>query len=459
MKVVDRHVLRSHAGPFFLGLGVITGLILLGVLRDLLDDFLARDVGLWTSLEVLGLSLGHIVALSIPMAVLVSVLMAFGQMAADHEITALKAAGLHLGRVLAPVLVMAAILCGGMILFNNLVLPDSNHRLANLTGDMLRKRPTVSIEPGRFVDDLPGYRLLIGDKDERTDAVRHVQVYVLDKQGRPPDILVAPRGQLHFENEGTSLHIDLYDGELHSLPDSESDDGSGYRVTRFTEHTVIIPNAGSQMERTERKTRGDREMSVAMMEAEIAEKREQIARLRQRVGREAVAAMQAKLALLDPEKRAAYFARSRPLPAGHYSLGNEERLRDMVHMETTSIDAYLRQIRSYKVEIHKKYSIPVACLVFVLIGAPLAIRSGRSGMTMAAGFSLACFFVYWLCLTAGEKLADRDLISPFMAMWLANLVFGSLGIWLLWGAARESTVIDWARLDPRRWRGRGRRAV
>ncbi len=458
MKVVDRHVLRNHAGPFALGLGVITGVILLGVLRDLLDDFLARDVGLWTSLELLGLSLGHIVALSIPMAVLVSVLMAFGQMAADHEITALKAAGMHLVRVLAPVLVMAGILCGGMMLFNNFVLPDSNHRLANLTGDMLRKRPTVSLEPGRFVDDLPGYRLLIGSKDERTDAIRDVQVYVLDKQGRPPDVLVAPRGQLHFENNGTSLYIDLYDGELHSLPDSDTDDGSGYRVTRFTEHTVIIPDAGGQMERTERKTRGDREMSVAMMEAEIAEKRTQIGRLRERVGKEAIAAVRDKLELLDPDKRASRFARSRPLP-GHLSSGNEERLRDMVHMETTSIDAYERQIRSFKVEIHKKYSIPVACLVFVLIGAPLAIRSGRSGMTMAAGFSLACFFVYWLFLTAGEKLADRNLISPFMAMWLANIIFGALGVWLLWGAARESTVIDWVRVDPRRWFGRRRRAA
>jgi len=456
MKVVDRHVLRNHAGPFALGLGLITGLILLGVLRDLLDDFLARDVGLWTSLELLGLSLGHIVALSIPMAVLVAVLMAFGQMAADQEITALKAAGVHLVRVLAPVLVMASILCGGMMLFNNFVLPESNHRLANLTGDMLRKRPTVSIEPGRFIEDLPGYRLLIGDKDERTDAIRDVQVYVLDKQGRPPDILVAPRGQLHFENGGTSLYIDLYDGELHSRPDSESDDGSGYRVTRFTEHTVIIANAGSQMERTDRKTRGDREMSVAMMEAEIAEKREQVTRLRQRVGKEAVAAVRAKLELLDPTKRAARFASNRPLPAERLSLGTEERLRDMVHMETTSIDAYQRQIRSFKVEIHKKYSIPVACLVFVLIGAPLAIRSGRSGMTMAAGFSLACFFAYWLFLTTGEKLADRDLISPFVAMWLANLVFGALGVWLLWDAARESTVIDWVRLDPRRWFGRRR---
>jgi lipopolysaccharide export system permease protein len=391
------------------------------------------------------------------MAVLVAVLMAFGQLTADHEITALKAAGVNLGRVLAPVLALAAVLCGGMILFNNFVLPDSNHRLSNLTGDMLRKRPTVSIESGRFVDDLPGYRLLIGDKDERTDAIRDVQVYVLDKQGRPPDVLVAPRGRLHFENRGHSLHIDLYEGELHSLPDSEADDGTGYRVTRFHEHTVIIPDVGSDLERTDRKTRGEREMSVAMMEAEIAEKRIQIARLRDRVGGEAAATVRRKLDLLDPDKRAQAFAQARPLPPGALSTGTEQRLRDTAHLEGTSIDAYLRQIRAYKVEIHKKYSIPVACLVFVLIGAPLAVRSGRSGMTMAAGFSLACFFVYWLALTLGEKLADRDLLSPFLAMWLVNLFFGALGLWLLWGASRESTVIDWTRIDPRRLRALRRR--
>ena len=455
MKIVDRYVLKSHAGPFGLGLGLITGFILLGTIRDLLDDFLARDVDWWTILEVLGLSLGHIVALSIPMAVLVAVLMAFGQMATDHEITALKAAGVHLVRVVAPVLVVAAILCGAMMLFNNLVLPESNHRLSNLTGDMLRKRPTVSIESGRFVEDLPGYRLLIGDKDERTDAIRDVQVYVLDKQGRPPDVLVAPRGRLHFENAGQALYIDLYDGELHSLPE-DAKDGSGYRVTRFTEHTVIIPGVGSELERTDRKTRGEREMSVPMMRAEIAEKEAQIAQLQQRVGKEAAAAVSQKLALLDPEKRAKYFATKRPQPVGRLSSGNEQRLRDTAHLEATSIDAYLRQIRAFRVEIHKKYSIPMACLVFVLIGAPLAIRSGRSGMTMATGFSLACFFVYWLFFTLGEKLADRNLLSPFMAMWLVNLIFGALGLWLLWRASRESTVINWTRLDPRRLRPRRR---
>ena len=105
----------------------------------------------------------------------------------------------------------------------------------------------------------------------------------------------------------------------------------------------------------------------------------------------------------------------------------------------------------FVVEIHKKYAIPTACLVFVLLGAPLAVRSGRSGMTMAIAFSISCFLVYYLFLTGGEKLADRELLSPFWAMWAANAFFGSIGVVLTWRCVVDASVFNYRRLDPRTW--------
>lgn len=456
MKLLDRHVLRSHLGPFLFGFLVTTGVLFIEVFKNYLDDFLAKGVSPLTIVEVLVLSLGHTIALSVPMAVLVATLMAFGQMAVDNEITALKAAGIHLYRVMLPAGIGALLLCAAMLFFNDRILPESNHRLAGLTTDIGRKRPTVNIEPGRFVSDIKGYQFLIGGKDEKSDAVRDIQVYV-EHPGKTPDVLVAPTGRLYFADGGMTLYVELYDGEMHSVVDDESGaEEEVYRRTRFAAHTLVIHDVGSQLQRTDRQYRSDREMSLAMMRAAVREKERQAVQVGRRLGDPCRSLVLLKLGLLQPQSRAAHLASHRPLPAGRLTLGGEARLRDSVRMESASIDAYERQIRSLQVEIHKKYAIPVACVVFVLLGAPLAIRSGRAGMTMAIAFSILCFFVYYLFLTGGEKLADRERLPPAVAMWAANVCFGILGLVLTWRASTESTVIPWARFDPRRWRRRAR---
>ncbi|OQX84828.1 MAG: hypothetical protein B6D63_03655, partial [Candidatus Latescibacteria bacterium 4484_7] len=111
------------------------------------------------------------------------------------------------------------------------------------------------------------------------------------------------------------------------------------------------------------------------------------------------------------------------------------------------------QISRYKVEIHKKFSIPFSCIVFVLIGAPLAIRSGKKGMTMSLGFSILFFLVYYIFLIGGEKLADRRIVEPWLAMWLANIILFSSGIVLLHGTVQETQTINWNKLNIiKRWR-------
>ncbi len=105
-------------------------------------------------------------------------------------------------------------------------------------------------------------------------------------------------------------------------------------------------------------------------------------------------------------------------------------------------DSFVRQIQRYNVEIHKKYSIPFACVVFVLVGSPLAIRMSRSGMNMAIGLSIVFFLVYYVCLIGGEKLADRGFTSPFLAMWSPNIVFGALAVVLIRKAASEQALFE-----------------
>jgi lipopolysaccharide export system permease protein len=315
----------------------------------------------------------------------------------------------------------------------------------------------VSILPGIFIDDFEGYKLYIGDKKEDSDEIFNVIVHV-EKQRRPPDIAVAPRGRLYFGDSGQTLYIELYDGEMHSVPDAGDPEEALYRVTRFDSETVVIPEVGERLQRTNRKYRSDREMNITMMRNSVADRRQRIVKLRERLDVQCRKRMENRLAMLEVAPDGDRPSLQPSVRPGRLIAGAETRLRDTARIERSAIDSYERQIRSLQVEIQKKFSIPAACIVFVLIGAPLAIRSGRSGMTMAIAFSIGCFTVYYLFLTGGEKLADRQLLSPFLAMWAANIVFGSLGIMLTWRSVSDSSTFNYRRLNPITWRRRSRAA-
>jgi len=117
--------------------------------------------------------------------------------------------------------------------------------------------------------------------------------------------------------------------------------------------------------------------------------------------------------------------------------------------------SYMLSNNRLSVEIHKKYSIPFACIVFVFIGAPLGLMAHRGNIAVGGGISLIFFIIYWIFLIGGEELADRDLLSPFLSMWLANFIVGGFGLYLLIRAVKEVSFINFSflnKLVPKRFR-------
>ncbi len=152
-------------------------------------------------LQLFVLSLGYIVALSVPCAVLVAVLMTFGRLSQDNEITALRASGVNLGRILLPPLLAAGLMAWGLTLFNNHVLPEANHAFANLLDRHRRMRPTVKLQEGVFINDFPGYNMLVQSVNGRTNEMRGVTIYQFNA-GQAPTTILADRGFLTYTPDG-----------------------------------------------------------------------------------------------------------------------------------------------------------------------------------------------------------------------------------------------------------------
>jgi lipopolysaccharide export system permease protein len=450
MRILERYVLREHLFPFFIGFSVVVFLLTLDFLFDLVDLAIGKGISAGIVLELFALSMGWMLALAVPCAVLIATLATFGRLAQDNEIAAMRANGINLLRIIGAPLLAASFLAGGLVLFNNHVLPETNHALANLMVDVSRKRPTTAISEGVFIDGFEGYNIFVEKVNNRTNEIRGVKIYQLNSSARPTTIL-ADWGVFHSSPDGRIVTLELHDGEIHEMPPNDQE--RVYRRLMFKTHVINIRNTGADLERSDSSARGDREMNLGMMRKQI-----------RNLGKELAASTAARDALIHQAGYKNYddflkAAVPRQSPRGFWGSvrnllraispirppatlppGKPPRLfinpvtMDLIQMRQVEVDALDRRMNSLNVEVQKKFSIPAACVVFVLVGAPLGIRARKSGIGVAF-ISILFFVFYYLCLAGGEELADRRFLDPAVAMWTPNIVIGLIGLFLTLQAA------------------------
>jgi lipopolysaccharide export system permease protein len=336
-----------------------------------------------------------------------------------------------------------------------MLLPESNHRLMNLMLDIGRMKPTLQIKENMFSDALAGYTILVREKNDKTGEIKGVQIFEL--KGGVPKSIIAAGGRMIYREGESVLRFELDDGEIHEMPDPANI--KTYRRTLFKHFTLNIQDTERTLKRSDRTHRNDREMTVAMMRAKILEYAGTSAATRARMNQVALDYIVAAFARVIEDARTLAPGASPPPPRPEPGTARAvprieseaEQILQILETQTYALDSNLRQLNRYGVEIHKKFALPFSCIIFVLLGAPLAIRSGKRGMTISIGFSILFFLVYYIFLISGEKLADRRLMEPWLAMWLANIVFLVVAVFILRQTNREFGVIGWARFNPAKW--------
>ncbi|OGG50602.1 MAG: hypothetical protein A3F84_02480 [Candidatus Handelsmanbacteria bacterium RIFCSPLOWO2_12_FULL_64_10] len=419
--LIHRYILREHISPFFLALSVILFLLFVNLILELVDQIVGKGVPASAAVEVFVLNLAWMVALAVPMSVLVAVLMAFGRLSSDGEVAALKAVGVGLHRAAWPVLLCAGLVAGLVAWFNDRVLPDANHRARMLMDDIRRKKPSVALadKPGLVIDDFDDYRILIGRVAPQGSAVEDILIYK-QQPGEFPTAILARRGEISFTPDRKDMALTLHDGEAHAL---DSRDQTRYVKTAFHRQVIVLGDAGRRLVRTVEDTRGDREMRVAEMRAQVARHSEEV----RQAGEEAGQVFEAfvRRLLLDSG------------PPGGDPLKEVQQALAQVRSELMVAGHRGRAANRYLVEIHKKYAISAACIVFVFVGLPLGIAFRAGGATRGAAVSIGFFLLYWMFLIGGEKLADRGYLSPALSMWAADILIGAAGGWLTWREMRK----------------------
>jgi len=442
MKTLNKYLFTQSLIPFVLSVGVITTVLFLQFLIRAVDRFLGKGLDALTIFEYLYLNLAWIIALSVPMSLLISSVMTFGRMAQQNEITALKSAGVSLYNIIKPALWFGTFVAVGLCIFNNFILPEMNYNARLLARDIYKKKPELSIEPGYFVDMIPQYTMIVKEMDGKD--FKDVKIFSKNNESEQTTIY-ANAGSL--SSNDNIITIDLMDGEIHEIDLSDYD---YYRKIRFKTHQITISMDELMLNRTTESNRTDREMRVPQMIDEIARNKLLISQIYERIDK-----VKAEIGITDPnvnsleniEKEVDKLKQSKvntnvrdeqynenvPIPNienKQYILSLTNNARQFKN-EFTLIENYEKTNNKFKVEIHKKFTLAIACILFTLVGAPLGILVRNGGMTIASGLSIAFFLIYYILLIWGEQLADRNLLNPGLGSWLPNIILFVSGMIIL----------------------------
>lgn len=438
--ILVRYVLKELIAPFLAALFGITFLFVVDFLVKILDNVLSKGLPASTVLEIFMLNLAWMLSLSIPMSVLVASLMAFGRLSGDQEITACKAAGVSPLSLMRPVLIVAALISVLMMIFNNWVLPEANHRSVELMSAVSRKKPHVFIDAGRLITQFPDVQLWVNRIDPVSGTLYGIQIFELEKRGAPR-IVYADSATMEYVDNGATLMLRLRSGENHM---TDADNPENYFRIRFFSQDLAMKNVDSRLERHDRLYRSDREMPIEMMMDVVDEAVSNYATLKEEYLKKRLNTLMDLRALVNEDSIVPTNAQSGITQDSIQRKRFLQRLRTQeistfrsTEMFYSRLDYEEKRKAQYTVEIHKKYSTSVACFIFILIGAPLGIMARKGGIGTGILYSISFFVIYWICLIGGENMADRLIINPVLAMWAPNIIIGSFGIFITIAMVRD----------------------
>lgn len=446
MKKLHRYILSLLPGPFIGWLSMLMFLLVMQFLIKYLPDLVGKGLPPLVVTELIAYNLAYMVVLAVPMAILVAAFTAFGKLSESNAYVAIKSAGVSLPQLMWPTVLAGVLVGGGMFYFNNEVLPEANFRAKNLWQDIRQKKPGFALQPGVFYDGLSGYSILVGAVTSQGDSLRNVLVIDYSSGARSQTTVKARRGAIRSRGDGSKVDLVLHEGEMHRRrPGPGTTQTDRYELVRFATLRFHLDLTDLMFERRDPREgyRSDRTMKSSVMRTFVDSLEQSIARhhvtlaadvlglIGQTVpppsgseeGGMAIRTVAQSTAELDSLREDEVY--SAALRAARARRARIDDGRRNIHWEQQNVN-------QYRVELHKKTSIAVACVIFILIGIPLGLSVRRHGYGRGGAVAVAIFLFYWVTLVEGEKLADRGMLAPWLGMWFANLVMFLVALWMLY---------------------------
>lgn len=465
MRIIKRlhyFVLKSFLPLFAMTFFIVLFIVLMQFLWVHLNDLVGKGLGLGVIAELFFYAAVTFVPMVLPLAILLASIMTFGNMGEKFELTAMKAAGISLLQVMAPLIILVSGIAVGAFFFQNDVLPKANVKMWTLLFSMRQKSPELEIPEGVFYTQIPGYNLFVTHKDQETGMMYDMMIYDVSRGGDNSTIILADSARLAFTKDMRFLYLHLFSGEqFENLRDqSGADRNVPFRRESFLDKEAFIPFDANFNRMDEE---GMRNQYVGKNIAQLNHSIDSVNHRLDSVGEiyaKSLKREEIPLIRIDSKqekKIAKAVAKASPvnldslmeaLPAGK-RMDILSRARSTVEnkkmsYEYPSISTHdeKRVVRRHEIELLKKFTLSVACIIFFFIGAPLGAIIRKGGLGTPLVISVLFFLMYYLIDNTGYKLARDGKIAVWLGIWISTFILAPISVYITYKAIHDSAVFD-----------------
>ena len=463
MKKIDKLIVGAFLGPFFLTFIVVVFILLTQYLLKYLDEFVGKNLGFAVFSELIFYFSINMVPVALPLAVLLSSLMTFGNLGEHHKLTALKGSGISFIRMLAPLLIIVGFLTVCAFYFNNNIVPKANLKAFSLLYDIRQKKPALDFKEGVFYEGLPGYRIKISQKYPDGKSLKGVMIYDHRSGKGNTDLIVADSGIMQMFNHDKYLSLELFNGKSYSeYPDQQS--GSSHQFVRnaFINSKMVFSLASFDLSRTREELFASNKLmkNTAELDKDRDSLKKEFAIVEKNVETNIKPFYSYYYTNSYPGVPAApqYMGHPIPLNRDTVSQKNKEMILNRATNQARSLKSYTssyveridymqKEINVVKIEKNKKFTQSLACLIMFLIGAPLGAIIKKGGFGIPVLISIVFFIIFYVLSIIGEKWSKEGVVEVETGMWAANLILLPIGVFFLFQAKNDSRILEFDSLS------------
>ncbi len=459
MKKLDWLVIKSFVGPFVLTFFIAQFVLVMQFLWKYIDDLVGKGLSTWILSELIVYASASLVPIALPLSVLLASIMTYGEFGEHSELTAAKSAGISLLRVMRPLIFTVLGISVFAFYFSNNVMPMANLKFRSLLYDISHQKPTVALKPGIFYSGIDGFFIKVEDKDDKTNTLYNITVYDHTSGNGNDHVITASKGSMSQDEESMALTLKLEEGKQFREIDPKEQKENTYQMvsTSFKSWEKRFDLSQFKLNRTDENFfKGLKQMlNLKQLNDQIDTIRSEQGKLKQTMVSSVVPYSNMKkfgydtsnvLQNISPagfKKTEDLFSerdRNDKIQMMDRAMAKARNIKNFTEVTARQMEYKERDLVNHLVEVYRKFTLSIACLVLFFVGAPLGSIIRKGGLGWPLFYSVLFFIVYHVTSIIGEKLAENDVLTAFTGMWLSTFILLPAGFYLTLKATNDSKL-------------------
>ena len=460
-KKIDSYIFKRFFTLFLMTFLICIFILLMQFLWKHVSELIGKGIGWSVLAEFFIYAIFSIVPMALPLAILLASLMTFGNLGETFELTAMKAAGISLFRIMRPLIIFISLVCVGAFFFSNFVLPVAQTKLWTLILSLRQKSPEFDIPVGEFYSDIPGVNIYVRGKDKH--LLKDLMIYDFSGGFDNATVMVADSGRVQFTKDNKYILLSLYNGEsfanLNNQRISNSSSSIPYRRETFKTKEILMDfdtefnRFNESLLQDQNLSKNYKQLTNSIDSVSKIVKSRSVGQAKDLInqhflGRDVLIgtklndSLRANTKKINVDSLFLTLPQEAMLRVTNTALLKAKTMKDLIDYNKMMLNEPRTYVTRHEIERHRKFTLSFACLIFFFIGAPLGAIIRKGGLGTPVVISVVMFIIYYIIDNTGYKMVKEDLWLSFEGMWLSSFVLLPVGIFLTYKAVVDATIIN-----------------